>query len=101
MATRELEDRGHHPLVLMLEDVAVPDIFARERRNRKPESDAPISRNKGHILRGDIVAPCKFRIRRQLGINHDPTYLRHDEVALVDVEGVIERTSIHNRPFLN
>ena len=79
----------------------MPDIFAREGRNCEPEGDAPKSRNKGHILWRDIVASCKFRQGWQFGINHRTIYLRHDEITLVNVERVIESTSIHNRPLLH
>ena len=85
----------------MLKDVAVPDIFSREGRNCEPDGDAPISGDKGHIHGRDIVASCKLRIGWQVGINHYTIYLSHDEVALVNMEGVIESTSIHDRPFLH
>ena len=85
----------------MLEDVAVPDKFAREVLHAKPKGDTAVSRNKGNILRGDIVDARELRIGRQFGLNPNSIHLGHDKVALVDMEGVIERSAVDDSPLFN
>ena len=85
----------------MLEDVAVPDKFAREVLHPQPKGDTAVSRNKGNILRRDIVDARKLGIGRQFGLNPNSIHLGHDKVALVDMEGVIERSAVENSPLFN
>ena len=84
----------------MLEDVAVEDILARE--VERPESDGHTAerRHHDHVQRRDVVGGIGIR-EFLVGLDREAVDLRDDEHTLVDVERMIERAGIEDRPLFD
>ena len=96
----ELEDRRHHPLVLVLEDVAVEDVLAGEVEHPESNGHTAKRRHHDHVQRRDVVGGIGIR-KRLVGLDREAVDLRDDEHTLMDVERMVERARIEDSPFLD
>ena len=100
LGVAELEHRRHHPLVFMLEDVAVEDVLAREVKHPESNGHAPEGRHHDHVERRDVVGGIGIG-KLLVGLDRETVDLRDDEHTLVDVERMVERAGIEDGPLLD